>query len=458
MNATALRAAKRSLAGYLQCCTIPLETGGTGKLVLTATQEDVYRELSSGPCGGPGVNLIVNKPRQSNTSTLVLGWMLREVHLNAGYTGLLMCNKDATNQELWNRLRGMSDGMPPALAIPTVREAAKMLSFSHKGHLKVETAKGTDAGLGLGLDRMHCSEFGFWRDGRTVLSKVFPAVAKRQHARIVVESTPGAMHGAFHDLWLRSLDGRTAFKPLFIRWYDFDSYMRPTEGFVPTQEELAYALKYEGVRMGHLAFRRYVLDTACRGDTRLFDHYYPPDEYTGWQSSENPALPEEGIKAQLINAEDDPAYMQGWEAPQVGEKYIILVDPNGYGNVGDPSAYSVFSLTRRTEVSAWSGRIDPNRFGRDLARMGKLWNDALIVVESNSAACITSLVNTGYRNVWMDGGTAHPGYYRTAMGKERAQIALVDALREGTLRFRSRQTLHQLLSWDGNDSRPTEDG
>jgi hypothetical protein len=96
--------------------------------------------------------------------------------------------------------------------------------------------------------------------------------------------------------------------------------------------------------------------------------------------------------------------------------------------------------------------MDPVKLATILAKLGKAFNNALIVLESNSAACITALVATGYGRVWHDGNVKHPGYYRTAVNKERAIVQLVQALNAGQLQIRSRAGLHQLLAWDGESN------
>lgn len=455
-----LHAARRSLRGFLPECRIQYEQGGVGPFRSGPTQEPVLKELTRGECGGPGDWLIVNKPRQSWMSTLCAAWLLRDTLYTPGANGLLICNKNETNSELWSRIRTMYDYLPDTIKIPAGKAGAKEYEFAHRGRLKCTTAMGDDPALGFSIDRMQCSEFGFWSGAGTVWGKLAPALIKRRHARVVIESTPGAQGCLFQSLFFSALEGKSRFKPIFIRWWDYAGYTAPVpDGFQPDQSELALLTQFPGMTYGHLMFRRNALTTIYAGDTRLFEHCYPYTPYDGWMSGNTPAMPEGPLKALLHGAVQDTRELgEPWEPIGYGEKYMIVVDPNGYGNIGDPSAVTIWNLHRRTEVSAWSARMDPVALGEKLAVIGSRYNNALIVVESNSAACYTALTRTGYSNVWSAGKKEHPGYYRTAVNKERSQVSLVEQLNAGQLRIRSRAGLQQLLAWDGSSERVVADG
>lgn len=454
LDEAALRAVRGSLRSFLSVAAVQREEGGVAPMVPQPTQQPVLDALSATPCGASGQWVIVNKPRQAMTSTLVAAWLLRDTMYTAGANGLLISNKDETNQELWARVRLMHERLPPSIRIPATRSAEKELMFPHAGRLKSTTAKGKDPALGFSIDRLHASEFGFWADADTVWGKLAPAIVKRPNARVVIESTPGAQGCLFQRLFYDAMAGRGQFHPVFIAWHEYAAYTRPVpHGMRPDQSELAILEKYPKMTLGHIMFRRAMLESVYGGDTRRFDQCYPSCYTDGWLSGGMPSLPEDPIKA-LLPGRRDPDYLRTWDNhPIYGHTYMIVADPNGYGQTGDPSAYTVFDLTTRTEVAAWEGRRDPAQFGRELAEFGSRLGNALVVCESNSAAAITALANTGYRNIYNDGNANHPGYYRTAVNKERAIVRLVDALRQGQMTIQSTAGLHQLMAWDGSDQR-----
>lgn len=396
---------------------------------------------------------VVNKPRQCYASSACISEALRRVEYWPGHNGLVIADKAATSTVLFDRVLTTYRHQDGEVKVPAESRGLHGIRFAHGGSLRVTTAGAHDPGVGNSIDFLHASEFGSWKDG-TILSKVMPALIKRPHSRAVIESTPGPHGSTYHEFWLDSLSGKTGWNPVFIAWWEHDSYALDGSDLIPTDAEEELLRTYPAMTRGHLAFRRKALSEQCNHDERLFARSYPYDPYSGWITDATPALPEEPLRA-LMPGLADPGYLQGWEGPQPGHHYIICADPNSYGSTGDPSAYTIIDASTRTEVGAWSGRIDPVKFGQDLAKLGKRYNNAVLVIESNAAACVTALVQTRYTNVWQNAkdNAAHPGWYRTAPAKQRAIAALVHALHDRQLIIKSREGLTQLLGWDGVDSR-----
>ena len=397
--------------------------------------------------------LYVGKPRQSHTSTLALLWLLQRTEYHPGRNGLIITNKNETSDELFDRLLTAHKYQPPTIQVPLIKAGIRGGQFSHRGKLKVTTAGGESAGAGFSIDTLVGSEVNLWKDAGPIISKLLPVVAKRKQARVVFESTPGTYGTPQHKLWLSSLQGTSDFRALFIPWWQHTSYLRPVPAdFHPDNEELRLLEKYVGMQPGHLMFRRSLLYTACGGDTRLFSNQYPFEDVDGWTTTGLPALPEEPVKALL---EDAVATDGTWAAYDAQCRYMLVCDPASFGETGDPSAWTLWNLTKREEVGAWSGRVDPLVLADRLAILGKQYGTALIVVESNAAACIAALIKGGYPKVWQDEKdvSARPGWWASSVDNERATGALARQLSTGQMRVRSRNGLLQLLAFDGNTKR-----
>lgn len=426
-------------------------TGALGYLTPSPTQRPVLRALSL-----PG-NVVIDKCRQAHTSTACLLWLLKEVEYTPGYSGLLVTDRFDTSKELFHRVLTAYRHQPDSIRVPVKRAGfGDGIEFVHGGRLRIASAESSNPGIGHGIDRLVLSEFGMWSRPEEVMNVLLPAIQKRAHGRTIIESTPGPHGSAYHRLWAAALSGDSTYSPVFIAWWKYRAYEKPVPpDFEPTSEEQSLLQKYGGMTTGHLQFRREFTRDSCFGDSRLFARQYPLDPVDGWTTTSTPALPEQGLRALYEGAQSDPGYLVGWTPPVHDHAYMVCADPNSYGQSGDPSAYTLVDLTTRTEVGAWSGRIDPVRFAHDLARLGKSYSNALLVVESNAAACITALTTLGYPKVWQDAKSVgtHPGYYRTSQAKQRAIGALVSQLQEGQFTIRSRQGLTQLLAWDGQSER-----
>lgn len=470
LHGDACLAVRNSFPAFLSQTMIQPESstsgsGGLAPLTLQSTQTDLARELVGQGCGMPGPWHIVCKPRQAMTSTLAVAWLLRELEYTPGYNGAIICDKDDTNAELTARLRLMLDSQHPMIRVPQQKLTEKGIQFSHGGRLKVVTAKGSNPAIGLSIDRLLCSEFGFWSNADKVVSLLFPTLLKRPQARVVIESTPGPHGSAYHQLWLDSLAGKTRFKPHFICWWKHPGYASSvTEAYTPDPVIADIYRRYapQGMTLGHARFMETALMSVFNGSIERFRAAYPFDPLDGWLAGGIPALPKEPLAA-LINdprVQSDPRTMgDGWEQPRPGETYKIFVDPNSYGDSGDPSALTIWSVDRREEVGSWEGRIDPAKLGALLCDIGLRWNKAELVVESNASACITVLRERGYRPLYGDvNGMGMPGYYRTRQRKEDGMAALCTMLYSGELDIRSREGLLQLLAYDGSDKRRSMNG
>lgn len=449
---------------YLTQTYIQPEQGeGMRPLKPSSTQREVLEELDSSPINEGGSWVIVNKPRQAQTSTLCVAWLLREIEYGFGKNGLLICDKDSTNAELFERMRLMHGRQPPEVQVPAKRNAAKELSFPAGGRLKVATARGKNPAIGFSIDRLVCSELGFWPDAEKVCSQLFPTVLKRKEARVVIESTP-SLHGHFYQkLWYAALEGGGRFKPKFIRWWEHDSYKKLCPpGWAPDGTMEGILAKHSGMTWEHAFFMQEALDSIFSGDLQLFLHSYPMNVRDGWLSSESPALPKESLMEMEENAVADNATLgKGFtfnDVPEHGHSYLLAADPAGYGKSGDPSALTVIDLNTRTEVSAWCGRMDPSQFGIACVEAARYWNNAMLAIEANAAAAATSALHAGYHNIYSAPGSSQPGYYSTKQNKESSTEALASALHKRSVRIRSKAGIAQMLAYDGTDKRSSIDG
>lgn len=441
-----IRAARDNPRAFIQTCRITREEDeSVGPLRMTDVQSAAYIAMEAHPY------LLVNKYRQAKMSTLVAMWLLHQIEFAAGLVGVIIAEKDATARTLWKRIKDAYQAQPGELRLPTQAIGASGMTFVSGSEIRVLTAGSDAPAIGQSIDRLHISEYCEWENQRIANTSLFPAVIKRPKARAVIESTPGAHASVHHQMWTTALaGGDSRWHPLFLKWWlDPTCTVPAPSGFKPDNTELALMERMKGISFGHLQFRRVALAGEFFGDGRLFASKYPSDEYDGWVTTSSPAIPEVPLR-KLLPGLPDPALGEAWEEPEPDAPYLITADPNSYGKTGDPSAYSLWHVWSRREIAAWSAREDPTRLADILAALGRKFNNALIAVESNSAACITALVNGGYRNVYFnDDGEKHPGWYATGAAKDRAHQRLVRALLNDELIVRSKSGLAQLLAYDG---------
>ena len=117
---------------------------------------------------------------------------------------------------------------------------------------RVETAADPNAGRGLTIQNLHCSEVARWpRDVAETLASLRAAVPP--DGEIFLESTPNGACGCFYDEWLRA--PQTGYVRHFYPWWWEPSYRRQLKiiDFSDQERELMQKHKLDA---GQIAFRR----------------------------------------------------------------------------------------------------------------------------------------------------------------------------------------------------------
>lgn len=466
-----------SPGAFVSMCRIVREDESVGYLEPTSIQKRVLTAMAVHRW------LMVVKHRQAKVTTIAALNLLRDCMYLDGIKGVLVAETQATAEDVFERIVYAYNQLPPGVRMPLAqsrRPGTRSLMFAHGGGIKILTAGSKSPAVGRSIDRLVITEFGEAAWQRKAAINIFPTVNKRPHARVVLESTPGLTGSYFERMWLSSLEPEgSRFHPEFLEWWTDESCR--ADGDVEEPDEVEHALRTRGASIGAIQFRRVALRTEFGGDNRLFSSKYPTTPYEGWLGSRNPVMPADVIESAIERVRSFGAWRSVYDdlaraAPDArldeppGELdrvlRIMTVDPASYGGKGDPSALMSWLLDDeglRDEL-VWSDREDPGRLARRImALQEKLsWTVTtpgptgdrtrvivpLVVVESNSPACVQSLRDLGCRNLyWTDRN--HPGWYATAQRLQVAETRTVRGLREKSLLVRWLAALHQLRNYDG---------
>ena len=125
-------------------------------------------------------------------------------------------------EEIFKIVRRFWENLPEAMqkgALVTSRANIRQLVFPRlDSEYRVATAADPNAGRGMTIHNLHCSEVARWpRDAAEVLASLRAAVP--EDGEIVLESTPNGAGGVFYEEWQRAEEtGYT--KHFFPWWYD----------------------------------------------------------------------------------------------------------------------------------------------------------------------------------------------------------------------------------------------
>src|SRR5690348_2122851 len=119
-------------------------------------------------------------------------------------------------------------------------------------------------------------------------------------------------------------------------------------------------------------------------------------EFRGW-------LHDSPYNVLHIKPEANPkGWVRMWEYPKGGHEYVIGADVAEGLEGRDYSSAHVLDRADLHIVATWHGHIEPEKFGQELAKLGRTYNTALVGVESNNHGLTTlvALKNAGYQRIY----------------------------------------------------------
>lgn len=400
--------------------------------------------------------VIVSKYRQAKITTISLMRLLRDCMYLEGHNGVITAETNDTAKDVLRRLVFAYDHFPDSLRAPldpARKGRAEALYFDHGGSIQIMSAQALSPGVGRSLDRLLFTEIGEVPDLSNTNKQLFPTISKRKNARVWAESTPGAAGSDHEHMWRNALKGESRFHAaVWLSWWKDDTCWMNPDGFVPTDEELEYMERHEGMDFGNLRFRRMALNTEFGGDPILFTTKYPSHELDGWLGGGNPVVPTHLLMPMREEAQPDPKIdtsvgIRIFEPPVPGRQYIIAADPAGFGETGDESCLLVFDAWDNREVACWAGREAPNEFADRLVEASDHYNKALLAVESNAEAVVSALHDRGYGKRMYWSRRRHPGWYASTLSVKRGEARLVEMLQAEEVTIQSRETIDQLIRY-----------
>lgn len=342
--------------------------------------------------------------------------------------------------------------LPPALregALKSARLSARRLLIPElDSEYLVETAGDRNAGRGLTIANLHCTELARWPgDAEETLSGLMATLSPG--ASLVMESTPMGESGCFWKEW-RDAE-KTNTKKHFFPWWLEEAYTGqavPEESL--TEEERKLMEREPAVTLEKIAFRRQLHEN-FRG---MAKQEYAEDAEACFQASGACYFDLETIARRLPElTEPIEKRLHGdlhvWFHPQAGHEYVVAVDPAGGGTGGDFAAIEVIDCANAlqcAELRAWLG---PREIAQAAANLAREYNNALLAVERNSLGhSVLTFLETQekYANVYSD-DDGMPGFLTSVLSRPAILGDLEGALVQEPRQFVSERLLKECRSF-----------
>ena len=342
---------------------------------------------------------IVLKARQLGMTTWIASRFFLHTITNSGVLTVQVAHDQQAAEEIFRIVHRFWANLPERLrtgALKPSRANVRQLVFPLlDSEYRVETAADPDAGRGLTIQNLHCSEVARWpRDAAETLASLRAAVAP--HGQIVLESTPQGAHGCFYQEWRDAEE--TGYVRHFFPWWMEDGYRREIAPFEPTDEEREL-MRQHGLTLDQIAFRRDIRSN-FRG---LAKQEFAEDPESCFLASGDCVFEIEPIDerlAELASVESLKAYTE-FLPSRTTKQYVIGVDPAGGGSAGDYCCAEVVDRFTGYQCAELHGKWPPKEFAVKLVELARHFNNALLAVEVNNhgGTVLAHLSYAGYDHV-----------------------------------------------------------
>mgnify|MGYP001812711071 CR=1 FL=1 len=259
---------------------------------------------------------------------------------------------------------------------------------------------------------------------------------------VIMLSTANGEGNLFHSLWVEAVTNNNRFEPLFFPW---SANGRSQEWYDAKAADLPdWQMAQEYPDNADDAF--------LRSGRPVFDLKMLRD-----LEAREPILKGSiGDDGRLI---DDGGPLSIWEHPTQDGKYAMGVDVSQGFEHGDYSSLHIINVRNHHVVAAWHGHIDPDLLAtRVLAPLGRMYNKALIGVESNTHGLTTLKYlqqQARYFPIYYERSPKYKksvptdvlGFRTTQVSKPLIIDGLAEVLREGTLKLWDEATIQELRTF-----------
>lgn len=458
-------------------------TGADVAFVLNRPQRRLLEVFEAQRLAGKPIRVILLKSRQWGGSTLTqiyMAWIQIEHRRN--WNSLICAHVKDTSAIIRAMYGKLLDNYPAEMweeegepKFSAVAGTTNTRQIAGRGcNVTIGTYEKPESSRGSDIVMAHLSEVAFWRktltnDPDQLVQAVAGGIAPLPMSLIVLESTANGVGSYFHRQWIKAERGESVYTPVFVPWFEVDFNRRDVDDAARFHKTLSEAEKLmweRGLTLEQIAWYR---DKQLEMGKVSSEH--PATAAEAFASSGSTVFETEHVEALrggCRDVEPDGGGVVQWSAPADGEEYVVSVDVGGRSAGSDYSVIAVVcSSGELPEVCAqWRGHIDYDMLAAKAAGMAREYNDALLVIESNTPENISArsgepsvlldvLGDTYpnfYRRTTGDGSASRPGFHMNRSTKAAVVSNLQCMVRDGAYIERDHQALDEMLTYEQQPS------
>lgn len=425
-----------------QLLRVRTRSGATKPLCANAVQSDF--ELHHGRRN------IVLKARQIGLTTWAAARFFLKTITQPGTLTLQIAHTQESAEEIFRIVHRFLDYLPDQLrtgCLRTSRANVRQIVFPEfDSQYRVVSAGERNAGRGMTVQNLHCSELARWPgDPAEILAGLRAALAP--DGEEILESTPNGIGGCFYEEWQTALE--TGMVRHFFPWWMERRYRTKSVGEDSLTEEERTLIAKHHLSLAQIGFRRKV-----RANFRgLACQEYAEDPDSCFRASGESVFEMAAIEQRLTSA-PEPLEMRRngeieiWLPPLPGKQYLVAVDPAGGGSEGDYSAAEVLEMATGLQCAEFAGHVGGLELAQLVTGIAVEYNNAWLVVERNNhGSGVLALIENvcHFKRIYRK--SDQPGWPTTSITRPAAIGLLNAGLIEHPDHFMSRRLLAECRSF-----------
>lgn len=319
---------------------------------------------------------LVLKARQIGFSTLVAIYALWQAAFHSDRPILMLSRTEREAIKLLQKAKYAMQYLPEWLKfrIGPVNMTQTKMEFSNNSYIE-SLPSASDPARGESAYLIIVDEMAFLQNSEEAWSAIEPVADVG--GRVIMLSTANGEGNLFHKLWTEATANNNRFEPLFFPWSANGRNQDWYEAKSSDLPEWQMAQEYpDNAEDAFLKSGRPVFDLK-----RLREYELRDPIATGYFASDG---------AFVEDAKSNTDGVCIWEYPDKDERYVLGVDVAQGFEHGDFSSVHVIACRRPRLVATYHSHIDPDLLGSEiLPHLGRLYNQALIGVESNNHGLTT---------------------------------------------------------------------
>ena len=410
-------------------CKIKGKTPGLTPFILKPAQLDLYNNLRVSN------RVIILKARQLGFSTAITGYFYHKTITTPGTTTALIAHKAEVAAEFLDKVKTFWRSTPEVLR-PQIHFNSKFEMSFPALDSKIMVMSGDNVGRGFTIHNALLSEMAMWEKPEEMMNAIENAVPV--NGQIVIESTPMGVGNLYHRMWANPDNGYVKLE--YGWWWEYSKEEIETIRR-RINDPLRFAQEYEleFLSSGRQVFHPHLIRKIQKNILKVGDEVKIDEHNTH-------------------TVYERPDKLRIYKPPVDGELYVLGADVAEGVTGGDFSTCIIYHRKTGEEVAFFRGHMPADKFGEALDGWGRLYNQALAVVEINNhgLTTVTAMRNKMYPQMYFrqkqydkvsSGMSDRLGWKTTKVTRPLMIDDFAEALRDDAITLHSEEIMNEMVTF-----------